>query len=303
MISKDIKYYYKVYGLKIKSDIEFPELLESNDVNYEINICIGITPSNVLDSIKQGRNLYLSSNCKEIWFNIKSVGTYLIYNGNTIVVDKNANADIEDLKAYLLGTALGMVLFQRNTLAIHGGTIVVNNKTLTIVGYSGVGKSTLTTALRLNKYLFMADDISTINDNFTINSSYPQQKLCKDTMLRLGYELNKFKKIDDDREKYKIPVRKDFISKPVKMGAICEIKIRNNPKVEIEEIKGREKLIILINNIYRIELIRKNGMPPEYFKKCLQIAQNIKFYRMYRPKDKYTISEQIKVLENTLMNL
>lgn len=88
-------------------------------------------------------------------------------------------------------------------------------------------------------------------------------------MLRLGYELNKFKKIDDDREKYKILVRKDFIFKFVKMGVICEIKIRNNFKVEIEEIKGREKLIILINNIYRIELIRKNGMLLEYFKKCL----------------------------------
>ena len=298
MVSKDIKYYYDVYGLKIKSDIELPELIESNDVNYEINICIGIAPSNVVKSIEQGRNLYL--NCKEIWFNIKSIGTYLIYNGNTIVVDKDANAGIEDVKTYLLGSALGMILFQRNTLAIHGGTIVINNKTLTIVGESGAGKSTLTTALRLNKYLFMADDVSVINDNLMINSSYPQQKLCKDTMLKLGYELNQFKKIDDDREKYKIPLKEDFISKPVKMGSICEMKIADNSKVEIEEVKGKEKLIILINNIYRIELIRKSGIPPEYFKKCLQIAQNIKFYRMYRPKDKYTISEQIKVLENTL---
>jgi len=298
MVSKDIKYYYDVYGLKIKSDIELPELIESNDVNYEINICIGIAPSNVVKSIEQGRNLYL--NCKEIWFNIKSIGTYLIYNGNTIVVDKDANAGIEDVKTYLLGSALGMILFQRNTLAIHGGTIVINNKTLTIVGESGAGKSTLTTALRLNKYLFMADDVSVINDNLMINSSYPQQKLCKDTMLKLGYELNQFKKIDDDREKYKIPLKEDFISKPVKMGSICEMKIADNSKVEIEEVKGKEKLIILINNIYRIELIRKSGIPPEYFKKCLEIAQKIKFYRMYRPKDKYTISEQIKVLENTL---
>lgn len=298
MASKNIKYYYDVYGLKIKSDIELPELLKSNDVNYEINICTGITPINIVKSIEQGRNLYL--NCKEIWFNIKSVGTYMLYNGNTILVDKDAKADIEDVKAYLLGSALGMILFQRNTLAIHGGTIVINNKTLTIVGESGAGKSTLTTALRLNKYLFMADDVSVINDNLMINSSYPQQKLCKDTMLKLGYELNQFKKIDDDREKYKIPLKEDFISKPVKMGSICEIKIADNSKVEIEEVKGKEKLIILINNIYRIELIKKSGIPPEYFKKCLEIAQNIKFYRMYRPKDKYTISEQIRVLENTL---
>lgn len=301
MVSKDIKYYYEVYGLKIKSDIKLPELVESNDANYEINICIGITPIDVLKSIEQGRNLYI--NCEEIWFNIKSVGTYLIYNGNTIVVDKDIDADIEDVKAYLLGSALGMILFQRNTLAIHGGTVVINNKTLTIVGDSGAGKSTLTTALRLHKYLFMADDVSVINDNLMINSSYPQQKLCKDTMLKLGYELSKFKKIDDDREKYKIPVKEDFISKPVKMGAICEIKIGDNSKVEIEEIKGKEKLIILINNIYRVELIKKSGIQPEYFKKCLKIAQNIKFYRMYRPQNKYTISEQIKVLQNTLVNL
>jgi hypothetical protein len=298
MISNDIKYYYEVYGLKIKSDIELPELLKSNDANYEINICTGIAPIKVLKNIEQGRNIYL--NCKEIWFNIKAVGTYLIYNGNTVVVDKNINADIEDVKAYLLGSALGMLLFQRNTLAIHGGTIVINDKTLTIVGDSGAGKSTLTAALRLKKYLFMADDVSVVNDNLMINSSYPQQKLCEDTMLKLGYKLKQFKKINNDREKYNILVKEDFISKPVKMGAICEIKVGDNSKVEIEEINGKEKLLILNNNIYRIELIKKSGIPPEYFKKCLEIAQNIKIYRMYRPKDKYTISEQIKVLENTL---
>lgn len=301
MISKDIEYYYEVYGLKIKTDFEIPELLKSNDVNYEINICTGITPINVLKSIEQGINIYL--NYKEIWFNIKYVGTFLIYNGNTIIVDKDKNADIEDIKAYLLGTALGMILFQRNTLAIHGGTIVINNKTLTIIGEPGAGKSTLTTALRLNNHLFMADDVSVINDNFMMNSSYPQQKLCKDTMLKLGYSLNQFKKIDDDREKYKIPVKEDFVSRPVKIGAICEIKIGDNSKVEIEEINGKEKLLILLNNIYRIELIKKSGIQPEYFKKCLEIAQNIKFYRMYRPRDKYTVNEQINLLEKTLVNL
>lgn len=86
------------------------------------------------------------------------------------------------------------------------------------------------------------------------------------------------------------------------MGAICEIRVGNNSKIEIEEIRGKEKLITLINNIYRIELIKKRGIRPEYFKKCLKIAQNIKFYRMYRPQNKYTIDEQIKVLENALIN-
>lgn len=35
MISKDIEYYYEVYGLKIKSDIELPELTQSNGLDYE----------------------------------------------------------------------------------------------------------------------------------------------------------------------------------------------------------------------------------------------------------------------------
>ncbi|CUU46373.1 hypothetical protein [Clostridium beijerinckii] len=300
-MSSKVEHYYEVYGLKIKSDIELPELIKSDGLDYEINICVGNTPNDVLKSIEQGRNLYLDY--KKIWFNIKSVGTYLIYNGNTIVVDRCANSEAEDVKAYLLGSALGLMLFQRNTLAIHGGTVVINNKTLTLVGDSGSGKSTLTTALRLHKHLFMADDVSVVNDNLMVNSSYPQQKLCKDTMLKLGYKLSEFKKIDDDREKYKVPVvRENFVSEPIKMGAICEIRVGNNSKIEIEEIRGKEKLITLINNIYRIELIKKRGIRPEYFKKCLKIAQNIKFYRMYRPQNKYTIDEQIKVLENALIN-
>jgi len=68
--------------------------------------------------------------------------------------------------------------------------------------------------------------------------------------------------------------------------------------VRVEEIRGVEKLNKIIKNIYRNEYIGSmEGMTPKYFKNCIEIAQKAKFYRITRPRDKYTVDDQIEIIE------
>ncbi len=93
-------------------------------------------------------------------FTVKNIGSFYIYDGKNIIVQPSENADNQGIKTFILGTSFGMILLQRNKVAIHGGAILIGENAIILTGQSGAGKSTLTNAFRQYKYPFMADDVS-----------------------------------------------------------------------------------------------------------------------------------------------
>lgn len=294
---------YKVYGLNINSEILLPELLSSSNKEYvDVNVSYGILPIEISQEIDNGK--FFDFGKEKMWFCIKDVAKYYIINGDTIIVEPFNNADSHDVKLFLLGSAFGMLLIQRNIIAIHGGTIVIDGQAVVITGDRGAGKSTLTSAFRDKGYSFMADDVSVVgkrkDTTHSIHPGYPQQKLCRDAMEKMNYNLEDFKRIDEGRDKYAIPVHKNFIKETIPIGAICEITIGESQNVEIEEITGTEKLKLLLKNIYRVEITQYTGMNADYMKNCIDIAKRIPFLKIKRPKDKFSVADQIRVIEKTL---
>lgn len=301
-------YLYKIYGLTVKSDMEFSEAIEiDEDVNIDVTINIGKIPSHINRYIEEGR--ISNYTIDETWFYIKNVGKYYIHSGNTIVVEPMLNSSTMSLKAYILGSSLGFLMIQRNIIAIHGGSININGKSIIITGDSGAGKSTLTTFLREEGYGFISDDISSLsvsyyklNDkntcNVTVQPAYPQQKLCRDTMLNFNYSLSKYRMVDEDREKFIIPLRESFVNKPIALRAIVELQTYDGDDVVINEVIGAEKIKIFMKNIYRSWVFEYYNIPKEYFKLCLDTIKNISVYIIKRPRDKFTVEYQKdKILE------
>ncbi len=299
------KYYYRVYDLNVESDIEMPELLEV-DVNDKIDVVIkyGKVPENMINKILEGSWFHLEE--KSFVFRVENIAKYFVENGSEIIIEPYELANKDDVKTFTLGTSFGILIKQRNDIAIHGGTILIDNKAVILTGNTGAGKSTLTNAFRHNGYRFLCDDVSVLGnkkDSIFVMPAYPQQKLCKDAMDKMGYDTEKFKKIDDDRDKYCIPVHDSFEKDPCKLSAICEIELTDkDDDVEIKEILGQEKLFSVLKNIYRIELIRTMDMKKEYFSKCLEIAKNIRVFKVKRPKDKFTVNEQIRLIEQAVLS-
>lgn len=297
------KYYYKVYGLNIESELSMPELLlRENDDNTQVIIAYGHMPKWVKEGIIKGESCRFEKN--RMWFSVEDVGYFYISNGEYIMMEPDINAKIEDIKTFLLGSAFGMLLIQRQLVTIHGGSIEIDGHAMVFSGDSGSGKSTLTSAFRDKGYPFMADDVSVIGSGKDkvpiVYPAYPQQKLCKDTMIKMGYDLKKFIMIDDDREKYIVPILKHFTKEPRCLGAIFIIDIYEGENIKIEEIKGKEKISILLKNIYRIEIIKYSGLDSIYFRKCLDIAKNVPLFKVKRPKNKFSVDDEISAIENLI---
>lgn len=295
-------YFYRVYGLNVESEILVPELSvidNPNEVDIDVNICYGNMPSDIKELINEGRITGYES--QRMWFHIKDVASYCIENGRDITIELGEITDPQIVKVYILGSVLGMVLIQRNMVAIHGGAIVINGKGCIFTGDKGAGKSTLTTALRQKGYDFVSDDVGSIKtgDVNMIHPGFGYQKLCEDAMVKLGYNPNDFVPFRSDMNmKYIVPALDSFVDKEVPFEALFELEAADVENVEIVEVKGNEKLQRMIKNIFRIEVLNYCGsMGPEYFKKCIDIARSIRYFKIKRPNGQFTVEEQIRMVE------
>lgn len=298
---------YYVYGLNIKSEIEIEEFIKLDNINDQdvVYISYGKMSDEIKEEIKQGKSVSLVNN--KIWFHINDIATYCVTNGNKIEVELCDNADIQIVKIYVMCSCLGFIMLQRNMIAIHGGVIEMDHKAIIFTGDRGAGKSTLTTALREKGYKFISDDVAGIKIDKVpyVMPGFPYQKLCESAMDNFGYDKESYTSFMSDKEvKYIVPAFEEFVSDGRELVGIVKLTVGDVDKVVIEELKGSEKINNIIENIYRGEYIKHLGkMNPIYFKKCIDIAKNIKFYVITRPKDKFTVDDQIKLIERELLEL
>ena len=288
---------YYVYGLNIKSEIEIDEF-QKRDIILEdkiVNIKNGIMSNEIKDDILKGIHIKLSKD--KIWFHIDNIATYCITNGNNIEIEVCGNADMQLMKVYVLCSCLGFIMLQRDMVAIHGGVIEMDNKAVIFTGDRGAGKSTLTTALREKGYKFISDDVASIKIDKVpfVMPGFPYQKLCESAMNNFGY---------DKEVKYIVPAKDQFVYEEKELTAIVKLTVGDVDEVTIEELTGSEKLNNIIENIYRGEYLKYlGGMNPQYFKKCIDIAKNIRFFKITRPANKFTVDEQIELIERELIEI
>lgn len=301
------KYYYRAYGLLIQSDMILKELIAvEQPLQNEIDVVISCRdiPKKIRDAVLLNENFQISKH--QVIFSIEGVGSFYIAYGNQITLELAAECNVEYAKIFLLGSAFGILFLQRNTIAIHSGAIVWNQQAVLFTGNTGVGKSTLTTGLRVKGFNILADDVAVVkkqtNGKYEVHPSFPQQKLCGDSMSKMGFNKESYKQIDPFRDKYAIPIQEHFVYKPVDLGAIFELSVGDVSDIQIQEITGSEKMMIFMKNIYRIEFTEYMGLRKEYFKNCVEMVKNIPVYRMTRPKDGYYIDRQIDLIERTLAN-
>lgn len=292
---------YRVYGLNVESELPLPETVEINQ-NKTIDVIVrcGKIPEHASQAIADGKvGIYFR---KEAWFLVRNIGKYYIANGNEIIVEGFPEADEHRIKSFVLGASLGVLLLQREILALHGSGVIVNNQAWVITGESGAGKSTLTTKILKNDTKFIADDTVTLElaDSIYAVPGYPQQKLCRDAAKELGYDLSDLLQIDENREKYAVPLTDNFYNDKIKLGLICELMVYNGEEVVMEELQGHEKLQAFLDNIYCGITMKHSGMSPELFTKCLRVVKEIPWYRIKRPQVGDTTELQLELLQKSM---
>ncbi len=162
-------YNYSAYGLNIYSEIPLPELLPGTEAPPDITICCRDVPGILLG--KTTKFGIWEARKGELLLKIDHIAHYLILDGREIRVEAAVGSTAEDIRVFLLGSAMAALLHQRRLLVLHASSIQTERGAVLFMGRSGSGKSTLSAALVQRGYPLLADDVSAVTLNVTTQPS------------------------------------------------------------------------------------------------------------------------------------
>ena len=308
---------YRLYGLLIKSNIDFPQLIpakEGDGASFDVEIVVDDTEelSKTVDELKAEGNNF-GKNQDGIWFR-NQAGYFTVEHRDGIsymLCKKYKDVHISIVRSFLLGNALAIMLTQRNKTVLHGSTLVLEDKTIMVCGDSGAGKSTLSMALQDKGAKLMADDISVIDTDETDGfcyaySGFPEQKLCRDAAIRQGYDLNTLTYVNEDRDKFSIDSNSIFVEgrrKPDVLFMLHKGFLEDmGMGVIVREVTGADKVNAITDRFFLNELYYGFlTLSPSNMMKCVKLAGQIKIIDIKRACETNTIDELIQVVfENTV---
>ena len=137
---------------------------------------------------------------------VENLCKFRILNGKKIYFSKiNEKSHDKDIRAFLLGSAIGAALIQRDITVMHANALVKNKDTIVCLGIGGAGKSTFSYSLIKNGWKLLGDDLVTINSNFEVLPGIPRLKLWEDTLNSFELKPNLFENVRGKLKKYLIP--------------------------------------------------------------------------------------------------
>lgn len=274
-------YFYKSYGLSIKSSINIHELEPNSpktgsDRDVEVSIKIdNIFYSHLKDDnhkIKGITKVCNNSNDIDIFWNHELL--FKVKNGNEIVVNSNVDINPTFLRSLILGRAMGTLLHQRGFLVLHASAVNIDGSAVAFLGWRGNGKSTTTMALINSNYPLVADDVLAIKieDNIALTiPSFPKIKLRQDIIESFTDEIASNTQIHPDIKKYYYDV-KNFSYEPLPLKRIYILEKGN--KNRIRALETQKAIINLIRHSYCVSIL-EGDKQLENLKQCANIIKSV----------------------------
>lgn len=226
---------------------------------------------------------------------IADVARYLIADGREITICACDGASWDDIRLYLLGSAMGAILHQRGMLPFHGSTVCAGNRAITFSGPSGIGKSTLAAALVARGYRMLADDVSAIS--FTdagvpmVNPGMPQLKLREDAGRQLGRDAAFARPLGNHAGKHGYSEHAAFVSEPLPSATVYILGRHAENRFEDIALKGMDKFHALRVNTYRPSFVKAMGTDRVHFDLLRKLVEHIDVHLLLRPAEGFRIDE------------
>lgn len=288
---------YKAFGLTISSDYDLPELPVVNNGQSETDIIIMKVELSQLWSEESKPNDYFVIHKDYVLFQVPDVAIYLVKNGQEIFVSPMAGSNEDQVRLFILGTCMGVILMQRKILPLHGSAVVIDGKAFAIVGDSGAGKSTLASAFLKRGYQLLSDDVIPValseDDIPIVTPAYPQQKLWLESLNEFEMELENLRAIIDRETKFAVPVLDQFSTKPVALAGIFELVKTEDDDIKVSPILSLEGLHTLFNHTYRNFLVERLDMMEWHFSITTKMMDHMKLYQISRPITRFTANELV----------
>lgn len=302
---------YSVFGLKVSSEIELPELYSCDFDSPDVEIRFGAVPQRIPNT--EVRAGWLDMSADACLLRVPDVGRYLIEKGKTITIDAAHTTDARssdiDIRLFVLGSSLGNLLHQRKSLPLHISAVMTPHGVIGFTGPSGAGKSTLGGwFMKQGRRALFSDDVAALHcpENPRRLFAGPRRlKLWLDAMEQLNFDVNSASKVISHKPKYQIIGDQTIEPEPLPLIAMVELARHPSPSPPtLQRLRGKAAFDVMMGSVYRPMVGDWFHSHERMVGSIASLCSKIKVYRFIRSwsldqlsKDLDFLAEQIEVIE------
>lgn len=295
----DRRYAYTAYGLNIESQLPLPGLVRRRDGRSDVTIRFGGVPPSL--STPFGPTGTWQAEPNRLLVRAARVARYLVSDGREIRIERGHDGTDDDVRTFLLSSAMAAVLHQRNILALHASAIRTGRGAVLFMGRSGCGRSTLLTALVGRGYAMLADDISGVvtDGEPRVVPAVPMTHLWPDAAARLRQTVNESDRQRASVDKYAVPVKR-FCGAPVALCAVYVLRPHNRPDLSIGPLGPVQGVAALTRYTYRKKSMWAMGLGRQHFAAVTTVARAAALRLVTRPTFPFLIDRLADLIEEDL---
>lgn len=298
-------HYYQLYGRILRCEKKIPQLKELEEVEkWEMELLLKAVPEEIRKMQRKQQEKICGWTESYGWFQ-NSYAMFAVYKDGTIYVEQERDGNLDLLMQFVLGYGVAIYIHLNGGLALHCGAITWKGQAFGLLGRSGAGKSTLAAAMIKKGAKLLGDDVLAVKVDETKQimayPALPQQKLCRDQVMREKYEVDTLQYIDAEKDKFLIPCEDTFQKQKVPLTKIFILQWEeagiHTEKVQIESVTGVGKLQEILENLFLIQMFERVGISPEMMQCCVDVANNCEVYKIKRPKRDWTLEKTVELLQ------
>jgi hypothetical protein len=284
-----------LYGLRVASEIELPELFEAEPDGGAVDVTIvrgavATAGPGAVDGVALAGN--------GATLEVPDVARFHVVGGKTITVDALPGAPEANVRLFLLGSASAFLIYQRGLLPLHANAIEIDGRAVAFLGESGAGKSTLAAWLNDRGARILSDDVCVVgfgNDRAPLAMpGLPRYRLWRDALERSGRDAADHPRSyfgDDEYDKFDVavPAAKSAAA-PLPVAALYVLE--QGDKFAVEPLAGIAAAQALFAHSYRGGYLAVIGGQEAHWRLCLRLIQAVPVFRARRRWDVAAMDEE-----------
>ena len=265
---------YQLFGLSLRSEMQLPELDESVS-GGTADVTISINPD---PSVADGGQVIM----------VEGVATYAVIDGRDIIVQPAPGAAAQNMRLYLLGSAMGMLLHQRGLLPLHANAVDFDGRAVAFAGPSGSGKSTLALWVSDRGHRVIADDVCAIRFDPAgrpmVSPGIPRLRLWREAIEASGRSVAAYERSyagDEDFEKYDVPGDR-LAGRTADVPLAALYVLQQSERFTIEPLGGVDAAEAVFANTYRGAYVARANNGGAHLRASMALIGTIPLFRVTR---------------------
>lgn len=278
---------YTCFDFRFESELPLGELTEAaaDDTRPVVRIRRGDVP----EALEGGGapQFGISVAGDRALLQVPEIGRYLIEGGTRITVSPAPEASERNVRLFLLGSALGILAYQRGLLPLHANALVVGGGAYAFSGPSGAGKSTLAAHFARAGFEVLCDDVCALSFDEDGRAlawpGLPRLKLWEDAARAFGHDPSGLDRAIEGYEKFHLA-----IGGPRRSGAVPLRRLYLLSRAEegeagrIERLTGAAAMAAVLENTYRHEYLDVLGLRAWHFGHAARMLAHVEVYAVSR---------------------